>query len=272
MRMRKRHNGFTLIELLVVIAIIALLTAIILPSLARAKAAARRAVCGSNIRNLHIANTGYATENRAHYAIAAEDIMGPNLHRWCGIRDTTNEPFDPTRGPLAAFVRGWEKKCPSFRDVFTKSGQSGAGFEAANGGYGYNNQYIGGRNDLHGFGGFRYSAKVSDVKSPGNTVMFTDAAFMQNVGGSDTFIEYSFCESPFWHFSGSEPSTSRPNPTIHFRHMDTAVVVWADGHIDYRKMDFSAPYLTHGQMSADETARMGLGWFGPESNELFDLK
>ena len=274
MRIREKHNGFTLVELLVVIAIVAMLAAILLPSLARAKAAARRMVCGSNIRNLHIANTGYAAENRAYYAIAAVDIMGFNLHRWCGVRDTVNEPFDPTRGPLAAFVSGWKKQCPSFRDVFTKSGQQGAGFEAANGGYGYNNQYVGGRNDLYGlYGGYKYSARVADVKSPGNTVMFTDAAFMQSVGGGKRFIEYSFCEAPFWHFqSGDEPSNSRSSPSIHFRHMDTAVVVWVDGHIDYRKMDFSAAYTSHGQMSADETARMGLGWFGPESNELFDLK
>jgi len=64
----------------------------------------------------------------------------------------------------------------------------------------------------------------------------------------------------------------RPNPTIHFRHAGTTVVVWADGHADWRQMSFSADYLTHAMISAEEAAGLGLGWFGPDSNELFDCE
>ncbi|MDR3456561.1 MAG: type II secretion system protein [Verrucomicrobiae bacterium] len=55
----KSKTGFTLIELLVVIAIIAVLAAMLLPAMARAKAAGQRAACFGNLRQIAIAATLY---------------------------------------------------------------------------------------------------------------------------------------------------------------------------------------------------------------------
>jgi prepilin-type N-terminal cleavage/methylation domain-containing protein/prepilin-type processing-associated H-X9-DG protein len=58
-----RRDGFTLIELLVVIAIIAILMAVLMPALNRAREQGKRAACLSNLKQLQLAWTMYADES-----------------------------------------------------------------------------------------------------------------------------------------------------------------------------------------------------------------
>lgn len=75
----KAHRAFTLVELLVVIAIVAILAALLLPALARAKDSGKKAACISNLRQIGIAIHGYAQDygGRIPYGPTAPPFSHP---------------------------------------------------------------------------------------------------------------------------------------------------------------------------------------------------
>jgi prepilin-type N-terminal cleavage/methylation domain-containing protein len=120
---RQSRGAFTLVELLVVIAVIALLIAILMPALARARQAALRVQCASNLRQIGLGMRAYAVENRdalptwpGHWNLGGWQGFGvpsnvqnqyfiPFAKKYLKVEFGPNSDPDPVTGALSAAAR-----------------------------------------------------------------------------------------------------------------------------------------------------------------------
>lgn len=110
--MKHRNRAFTLIELLVVIAIIAILAAILFPVFAQAKAAAFKASCASNIRQIVIGSLMYSNDNDDQAPNATLGNAGVGLTggwtyyvRYPAEDMLLPSGFDPTKGSVYSYIK-----------------------------------------------------------------------------------------------------------------------------------------------------------------------
>jgi prepilin-type N-terminal cleavage/methylation domain-containing protein/prepilin-type processing-associated H-X9-DG protein len=249
----QRRAGFTLIELLVVVGIIALLLAILLPALGRAKQDTRRIVCLSNLRQMAMAAQSYSCDNDASYPIAYYSESTPQQtirYMWDYVvtkdkvtRKTTVAPGILWQGKTIQKIQ----QCPSF------SGKSNDLVEDVYTGYNYNTSYIG-----HGsLEAIVRPARVTDVRRPAECALFGDGEFS---GGANKYMR-SPLPSP-----SDETLTGRSAGTQGFRHNGRTNVTFCDGHGD----TLAKAYAEADAGDTDKVAP-GTGFLSPD-NSLYDLE
>ena len=227
-------SGFTLIELLVVIAIIAILAALLLPSLSRARETARRTQCLSNIRQLSITWQLYSVDN--------EERLVPNGH---GTADTLegrrlwvvgSTHLDPPAFTNRAYIQ--DSKYAAFADYL----QSAAVYKCPSD---RGTVEIGGRSQprvrttaLNGYLGWQDPPPEASFLSPRYRI-FKTTADLASASPADLlqFMDTApgnVCNSAFVIYLGqSLKDLFYHLPSV--QHAGMGTLSYADGHVEARK-------------------------------------
>jgi prepilin-type N-terminal cleavage/methylation domain-containing protein/prepilin-type processing-associated H-X9-DG protein len=215
---RRIKCGFTLIELLVVIGIIAVLIAILLPTLSSARASAKGVTCLSNLRQLAIAANAYTTNNAGLYPPAYWFESKPPLvysYAWdfTSIRDTTAKTTTIKPGLLwQGDTNAQIQQCPSFDGRSNTPGDPYTG-------YNYNTSYVGhGQSET-----IPAPIRAVEIKNASRCALFGDG---QYTAGANKFMRAPF-PNP-----GDVDFTDRAAGTQGFRHRGKTNVAFADGHVE----------------------------------------
>jgi len=93
-------RGFTLLELLVVVAVLAMLIALLLPSLRQAKAQAKQVACQSNLRQIAVAWHAYLDAHEGSFYQCVNANMNYGGKQGSGAAQWGADPHDPVTKPL----------------------------------------------------------------------------------------------------------------------------------------------------------------------------
>jgi prepilin-type N-terminal cleavage/methylation domain-containing protein/prepilin-type processing-associated H-X9-DG protein len=215
MERKNKKMGFTLIELLVVVAIIAILAAMLLPALARARERARTALCISNLKQIGLAFHMYIEDYDGYFPHFNWDYQNNEADgTWYDIWYVTLVRLN--------YLKGYEVfNCPSKRYNFGKTPGVDLNWPCID--YGYNYLYIGSSAYLYTPENYRTPpAKLSRIAKPDKTILVADTARTSSAKSRMTYGFYRL-----------QPSYRDDiiTGTLDARHNRSLNVLWVDGHV-----------------------------------------
>jgi prepilin-type N-terminal cleavage/methylation domain-containing protein/prepilin-type processing-associated H-X9-DG protein len=225
------HGGraFTLIELLVVIAIIAILAALLLPALSRAKQQATSTSCMSNLRQVAVFMQLYTDDNLDVFPSHRDAIVTvpplPANNNWWGPQ-------------IAAYGNGQSNlfHCPAIngRQKLPDGTVWSWTFDRNLDGYGYNSEFLGldlshDNPTVYVVGGVQFISyrnfKRTHIKKPLENLMICD---------SEPSDDLDWSTSCWWADAGEHPGDGYEGVSM-ARHNKRGNVVFADGHSEIRQ-------------------------------------